>query len=99
MVNGGGSCEIEAAHVKAVEDHGPDSIRNGLAMSRTVHWAFDHGILALEDDGRILIAKRLIPQAVAQMLNRDGYALLPDDKVVKPHPLFLRFHREHRFKG
>ncbi len=99
LLNGGGSCEIEAAHVRAVAEHGPDSIRNGVAMSRTLHWSFDHGILSLEDDGRILIAEGLLPEQLSRLINPDGYAHLPDNPALRPHPQFLRFHREHRFCG
>lgn len=99
ILNGGGSCEIEAAHVRSVEDNGPDSIRNGVAMSRTLHWSFDHGIISLEDDGRILIARGLLPEPLCSLMNRDGYAHLPDNPVLRPHPQFLGFHRENRFRG
>ena len=31
------------------DHHGPDSIRNGLALSRTFHWLFDRGIISIAD--------------------------------------------------
>jgi putative restriction endonuclease len=99
LMNGGGSCEVEAAHIKSVEDYGPDSIRNGLALSRTVHWLFDHGVLSLKDDGRILTAGSLLPAAIRMMLRPDGYVRFPKDPVMRPHAQFLRHHREHRFRG
>jgi putative restriction endonuclease len=36
LINGGGRCEVEAAHIRPVgEGHrGPDSVRNGIARSR-----------------------------------------------------------------
>lgn len=99
LINGGGRCEIEAAHIKPVEDNGPDSPRNGIALSRTVHWMFDRGILSIADDGSILMAKRLVPDPVRRMLNPDGQILRPHDPAFAPHRVFLRYHREHRFKG
>jgi putative restriction endonuclease len=99
MVNGGGRCEIEAAHIRPVEDNGPDSPRNGIALSRTVHWMFDRGILSIADDGLILMAKRLVPDQVSRMLNPDGHILSPNDRTFAPHRVFLRYHREYRFKG
>lgn len=99
LVNGGGRCEIEAAHIRAVEDNGPDSPRNGIALSRTVHWMFDRGILSLEDNGRILMAKGLVPEQVRRMLNPDGRVIMPVDSIFAPHKVFLRYHREHRYKG
>jgi putative restriction endonuclease len=99
LINGGGRCEIEAAHIRPVEDNGPDSPRNGIALSRTVHWMFDRGILSIADDGLILMAKRLVPEQVSRMLNPDGHILLPNDPTFAPHRMFLRYHREYRFKG
>jgi putative restriction endonuclease len=95
LVNGGGSREIEAAHIRPVEDLGPDSVRNGVAASRTIHWLFDHHLLSLEDDGKLLFDPKRIPTQIAGLLNRDGYAHLPDDSALRPHPVFLRYHRSH----
>ena len=60
--DGGGRCEIEAAHIRAVQEKGPESPRNGIALTRTVHWLFDRHLVALEEDGRILQADKLIPE-------------------------------------
>lgn len=99
LLNGGGSCEIEAAHIRPVKDRGPDSARNGLALSRTVHWLFDKGIVSLEDDGRILKASKLMPEQLDQVLRPDGYAQLPEDIALRPHRQFLRYHRETVYRG
>lgn len=99
LINGGGRCEIEAAHIRPVEDDGPDSPRNGIALSRTVHWMFDRGILSIADDGLILMTKRLVPDQVRRLLNPDGRILLPRNSAFAPHRVFLRYHREHRLKG
>ena len=99
LVNGGGRCEIEAAHIRPVENDGPDSPRNGLALSRTVHWLFDRGFLSLEDNGTILQAPKLVPEPVKRLLNPEGVIRLPKDPNSVPHGFFLRWHRENKFKG
>ena len=104
LINGGGRSEIEAAHIQPVggEHAGPDSVRNGLALSRTVHWMFDRGLMSLEDDGRILLANRRGDDAlerVRSLLHADGRASLPADVRFRPHGRFLRYHRETIFKG
>jgi len=99
LMNGGGRPEVQAAHIQAVEDRGPDSVRNGLALSGTVHWLFDRGLLAVADDMRILTAKSHIPDEVARLINPSGYLNLPTDPLQHPHSKFLAFHRENRFKG
>lgn len=104
LINGGGRSEIEAAHIQPIGNghDGPDSVRNGLALSRTLHWMFDRGLMSLEDDGRILLVKRrdgdgLDP--VRRLLHPDGYAHLPEDVRLRPLDRFLRYHRESIFKG
>jgi putative restriction endonuclease len=99
LINGGGRCEIEAAHIKPVENDGPDSPRNGIALTRTVHWLFDRGFLSIGDEGEILQAPRLVPDAVKRLLNPDGRIVLPKESSWAPHRAFLRYHREARFKG
>jgi putative restriction endonuclease len=99
LINGGGRCEIEAAHIRPVADDGPDSPRNGIALSRTVHWMFDRGILSISDAGEILMSPKLVPDPVRRMLHPDGNARFPATAAWSPHPSFLRYHREHFFKG
>ena len=99
IINGGGRAEIEAAHIRPVGDshRGPDSIRNGMALSRTVHWMFDRGLLTLSDDYKILKSSK-IPDEAARLLNPDGYMRLPGSKILQPHQMFIRYHRENIFK-
>lgn len=53
LVNGSGRAEVAAAHIRPVEASGPDIISNGIALSGTVHWMFDRGLLSLSDDLQI----------------------------------------------
>lgn len=93
LINGGGRCEIEAAHIRPVAEGGPDSSRNGLALSRTVHWLFDRGIVSLDNDGRILAAHNLLPEPIGRLLNANRCATLPADFTRRPHPVYLDYHR------
>jgi len=99
-INGGGRAEVQAAHIKPVEANGPDSVRNGLALSGTVHWMFDRGLLSLEDNGRILVSNHINDvDGVKKLLLPDRIAALPRDAASQPHPHFLDWHRTERFKG
>lgn len=101
LINGGGVCEIEAAHIRPVgnDHHGPDSVRNGISLSRTVHWMFDRGIVSISDNFEILMAEKLIPDQIKRLMNPDGTVIIPEDLRYRPHPQFLHYHREHIFKG
>jgi putative restriction endonuclease len=101
LINGGGRTEMEAAHIRPVGDghRGTDSVRNGIALCQTVHWMFDRGLVSLNDDCSLLVAEKYVPEPVLRMLNPDKRAVVPVDPAARPHPLFLRYHREHIFKG
>ncbi len=99
LINGGGRAEVEAAHIKPVEHGGPDNVNNGLALSGTVHWMFDRGLISLSNELEILISRQANDaDSIRAMINRDGFALLPVREHDRPHPAFLGWHREHCFK-
>jgi putative restriction endonuclease len=98
LINGGGRPEVEAAHIKPVADDGPDTIRNGLALSGTVHWMFDRGLVSIGDDYKILVAKNRVPDDAIRLLNQNGMVNLPKDQTLYPNPHYLKFHRDEVFK-
>ena len=77
LINGGGRPEVQAAHIRPVQHQGPDSVRNGIALSGTVHWMFDRGLVSVDDDHTILVAEDCIPDPVLTMLNPDRRLRLP----------------------
>jgi putative restriction endonuclease len=99
IINGGGRAEIEAAHIRPVADDGPDSIMNGIALSRTAHWLFDRGLISIDDDFNLLTAKKLLPEGVERLFDPSGTVQVPDPAHMRPHKEFLRYHRETYFKG
>lgn len=100
FINGGGRAEVEAAHIKPVEFAGPDTVTNGLALSGTVHWMFDRGLISLSDDLDILISNSINDQdGVRKVLNSNLRALIPADARYRPHPRYLAWHRDNCFKS
>ncbi|WP_265515902.1 HNH endonuclease [Nitratireductor luteus] len=99
LINGRGRAEVEAAHIRPVEANGPDTVRNGIALSGTVHWMFDRGLISLSDDLEILVSRQVNdPDRVHGLINRTYRALAPDRPSLRPHPHFLAWHRENCFK-
>ncbi len=78
---------------------GPDSVRNGLALSGTVHWMFDRGLISISDDFKILVAKNHVPEDAVRLLNQSGMIHLPKDQTLHPNEHYLKFHRDLVFKG
>jgi putative restriction endonuclease len=99
LINGGGRPEVQAAHIQPVASKGPDSVRNGLALSGTVHWMFDRGLISIGDDYKILVAKNHVPDDAVRLLNQNGMINLPKDSTLHPNSYFLKFHRDQVFKG
>lgn len=99
LVNGGGRIEAQAAHIRPVASMGPDSVRNGIALSGTVHWMFDRGLISIGDDFRVLRSRSLLPEGVERLFHPSGRLLVPDAEHLQPHGHFLRYHRENVFKG
>ena len=99
LINGGGRPEVQAAHIKPVSMSGPDSVRNGLALSGTIHWLFDRGLMTFDDDYSIRTVKGAVPDQVQRIIRPDGHLLTPENENARPCPYFLRYHRENIFKG
>jgi putative restriction endonuclease len=75
-------------------------VQNGFALSRTVHWMFDRGLLTVADDATILLSNHINDvDGVGKILLRNGRARFPEDTRDHPDPAFLQWHREHCFKG
>lgn len=99
LINGGGRAEVEAAHIRPVERGGPDIVTNGIALSGTMHWMFDRGLIGLDDDLKIMVSRHVNdPATIDSLLNRSGFALRPKRPLDRPHPAFLAWHREYCFK-
>lgn len=99
LINGGGRAEVAAAHIRPVEHNGPDVINNGIALSGTAHWMFDRGLITFEDDLAIVISRHVNDRDGAKgLINRTGLLIGPTTPRDRPHPAFLRWHRENCFK-
>lgn len=77
-----------------------DTVGNGLALSPTLHRAFDRGLIAIDQNYRIQVKKDLSePFDSAYSIRQfDGkQILLPDNPRYYPHPDNLRWHRVNVF--
>jgi putative restriction endonuclease len=70
-----------------------------VALSATVHWMFDRGLVSVDDDFSILIAKSRLPDTALRLLNEDRRLVVPQRADMRPHRHYLTYHRERVFKG
>jgi putative restriction endonuclease len=70
-----------------------------MALSGTVHWMFDRGLISVDDDYTLLIASGGVPDTVTRLINPERRLLVPTRVEERPHSQFLQYHREKVFKG
>lgn len=98
LINGGGRAEAQAAHIMSVEAGGPDVVTNGIALSGTVHWMFDRGLISLSDEGEILLSRKINDvEGVSKLVYGDRKARLPASNAHRPHARYLEWHRRECF--
>lgn len=89
---------LDAAHIVPVEAGGSDDPRNGLLLSKDIHWAFDRGLIYFDQASKISVsdAVRNIPSN-KYLASLHGAKLRPPIKnELSPHPDALEWHRQNR---
>lgn len=99
LINGGGRPEVQAAHIRPVEAGGPDTVRNGIALTGTVHWLFDRGLVSFDDNYNVLLSPHGVPEDLDKLIRQDRKLILPMHPEWRPHTTYLKWHRENRFKA
>ena len=96
FTNGGGRAEVEAAHIIPVERDGRDIVNNGMALSGTVHWMFDRGLVSIASNDEILISSKVNDKdSIERIINPTGKIIRPRRDAYQPHASFLAWHRRH----
>ena len=92
--------EAQGAHIIGKDVHGTDDPRNGIALSRSAHWAFDKGIFTISDQYKVIVnpKARAADGAKFPILEMDRTSIaLPPDKAYWPHPEALEWHKAEVF--
>lgn len=84
-----GLSEIEASHVVPVNEGGTDDIRNGLALCKTLHWAFDRGLFGINDERRVYVPSKVLNLPGNTFLRRFN-----GRKIAEAETMALRVHQE-----
>lgn len=93
--NGGGRPEVDGAHIWSVEDGGPDVVQNGIALSKTMHWMFDRGLLGIRDDYSLIVSHNKVPPEYRSLIGeRERQIRLPEKEIHWPDRFYLAKHRE-----
>ena len=93
--------EADGAHIIGKEVRGTDDPRNGIALSKSAHWAFDRGLFTISDQYEVIVNPKVPSASVAQFqaLEVDRQKiLLPADSCYWPHPDALAWHKQEVFE-
>lgn len=104
MIARDGTTALDAAHIHRLTQGGSNHPTNGIALSKTAHWLFDHGFWSISDDYTILVAENRFDERgdAANLLKpRAGNPVLrPPNPHYWPDQESLRWHRErHGLEG
>jgi hypothetical protein len=92
--------EADGAHIIGKEVRGTDDPRNGIALSKSAHWAFDRGLFTISDQYEVIVNPKISSASVARFsaleLDRRKI-LLPKDSCYWPHPDALTWHKREIF--
>ncbi len=92
--------EAQAAHIISKGKKGSDDPRNGIALSRTAHWAFDVGMFTISDQYEVVVhpKARNADTNKFPILDMHGRPIhLPEDESYCPHVEALAWHRKEVF--
>lgn len=100
MITPGGANGLDAAHIVPISSRGTDDMRNGLAISKELHWAFDRGLVAVRD-GRVAVASGIMKDERNAYLQSFSGKLLQGLPMLKTSlsPEALNWHYDNVFLG
>ena len=91
-----GHTVVDAAHIVRWSRTQNDDIRNGMALCKLCHWAFDEGMLGVCDNYNVITSRQigLIPNAPGFLLTLTGRSIIPPpDRDHWPAQQYLAEHR------
>lgn len=97
VISCNGFDNLEAAHIMPQAHNGSFLPCNGIAMSRDMHCVFDKGFFTIEDDYTIIIHPDVL-RTDSYINEYNGAKItIPQIEYFRPHPQFLRHHRDNVF--
>lgn len=96
-----GTPEVESAHIYPKRLDGSDDLRNGIALCRFHHWAFDCGWFSIANNLSILLRNDLPAgeDYIKIIEYQDRKIAQPINPALTPHSIYLAEHRRlHGFE-
>lgn len=96
-----GKTAVDAAHIIPFSESHDDNIGNGLALCKLHHWAFEYGLISIDDNFCLLVSDAFNEKGNSSMLLRNlnnKSILLPAQKLFFPALHAVRWHRANKFQ-
>jgi putative restriction endonuclease len=94
---------VDAAHIHPFHDSRNNDRCNGVALCKNAHWLFDNGLWTLSDDYLVIVAVGRFAEESRDQKPLPSYhgqrIQLPTDRALWPNPVYIAWHRKHRFQG
>jgi putative restriction endonuclease len=87
---------VDAAHIVSWCKSQNDDIRNGMALCKLCHWAFDEGMMGVSDDYNVITSRQIAadPNVPGFLLTLTGRGIIPpSDRDLWPAQQYLSEHR------
>jgi putative restriction endonuclease len=86
-----GILEVEAAHIYPRSENGHDDVRNGIALCRLHHRAFDTGWIEITTDYEISVLEKPDCEEFYEFKQLDGQEIRrPDNRIPRPDYVVAR---------
>jgi putative restriction endonuclease len=91
-----GHTVVDAAHIIPWSKSRNDDIRNGMALCKLCHWAFDEGMMSVSESYNVITSRQIgiDPNAPGFLLTLAGRSIIPPtDRDLWPAQQYLSEHR------
>lgn len=96
IITAEGHTVVDAAHIVPWSVNQNDDIRNGMALCKLCHWAFDEGMMGVSDDYNVITSRQIgaDPNVPGFLLTLSGRGIIPPaDRDLWPEQKYLMWHR------
>jgi putative restriction endonuclease len=88
---------VDAAHIVPWSRSKNDDIRNGMALCKLCHWAFDEGMMGVSDNYEVITSRQISvnPNAPGFLLTLTGRGIIgPQERELWPARQYIAEHRQ-----
>ena len=96
LITSEGHTVVDAAHIQPWSVSRIDDIRNGMALCKICHWAFDEGLMGVSDSYVVLTSVQITahPNIPGNLFTLSGRGILPPaEQDLWPAQQYLQWHR------